>query len=78
MERRFLPTVSLSIDYLGPAPLGAWVQGQAEVLRGTRNLLFAQGLVSADGQPALRVNGIFKMGALFGDGSGQDPFNLIP
>ena len=30
---RFLPTVSLQIDYLAPAPLGAWVQGEAQVLR---------------------------------------------
>ena len=30
---RFLPTVSLQIDYLAPAPLGAWVEGNAQVLR---------------------------------------------
>jgi len=72
MERRFLPTISLSIDYLAPAPLGAWVQGQADVLRTTRNLLFAQGLVYADGQLALRVNGIFKMGPVIGDGRNAD------
>jgi uncharacterized protein (TIGR00369 family) len=59
---KFLPTISLQIDYLSPAPLGAWVQGEAEVLRVTRTLVFAQGLVSADGVPALRVSGIFKIG----------------
>ena len=26
-ERRFLPTISLNIDYLGPSRLGAWVPG---------------------------------------------------
>lgn len=62
---KFLPTVSLQIDYLAPAPLGAWVQGEAEVLRVTRSLVFAQGLVSADGVPALRVSGIFKIGKAF-------------
>ena len=60
---RFLPTVSLQVDYLSPARLGAWVQGEAEVLRVTRSLVFAQGLVTADGVPALRVSGIFKIGA---------------
>jgi len=59
---RFLPTISLQIDYLSPAALGAWVQGEAEVLRVTRSLVFAQGLVTADGVPALRISGIFKIG----------------
>ena len=59
---RFLPTVSLQIDYLAPAPLGAWVQGEAEPLRVTRSLVFAQGLVKADGVPCARVSGVFKIG----------------
>lgn len=62
---RFLPTVSLQIDYLAPAPLGAWVEGDAQVLRVTRSLVFAQGLATADGMPILRVSGICKIGAPF-------------
>ncbi len=65
LGERFLPTVSLDIDYLAPAPLGSWVQGQAQVLRTTRSLVFAQGLVSADGEPVARVSGVFKIGAAF-------------
>jgi uncharacterized protein (TIGR00369 family) len=76
-ERRFLPTISLQMDYLAPAPLGAWVQGEADILRTTRNLLFAQGVVSADGTPALRVSGIFKQGVLIGDGTDRDPLMLL-
>lgn len=75
-ERRFLPTISLQVDYLGASPLGAWVQGEGEVLRVTRNMLFAQGLVTADGAAVLRVSGIFKLGALIGDGSDRDPLRL--
>jgi hypothetical protein len=56
--------------------LGAWIQGEADVLRTTRNMLFGQGLVTADGEPALRVSGIFKMGQLVGDGTGNDPLGL--
>lgn len=59
---RFLPTISLQVDYLAPAPLGAWVQGEAQVLRATRNMVFAQGLATADGVPCLRVSGVFKIG----------------
>ena len=75
MERRFLPTISLQIDYMGAVALGAWVQGEADVLRTTRNMLFGQGLVSADGQTALRVSGIFKRGQLT-DGKASDPLDL--
>jgi len=59
---RFLPTISLQIDYLAPAPLGCWVEGEAQTLRATRSLVFAQGLVSADGTPCARVSGVFKIG----------------
>lgn len=59
--RHFLPTIGLQIDYLGPSRLGAWVEGRAELLRRTRNMVFAQGLVTADGEPALRVSGTFKI-----------------
>jgi uncharacterized protein (TIGR00369 family) len=59
---RFLPTISLQIDYLAPAPLGAWVEGEAGLLRATRSLVFAQGLVQADGVPCARTSGVFKIG----------------
>jgi len=65
MRHQFLPTVSLQLDYMAPAPLGAWVQGEAEVLRVTRSLVFAQGMISADGTPCLRMSGIFKIGKPF-------------
>ena len=67
LHGRFLPTVSLQIDYLAPAPKGAWVEGQAQVLRTTRSLVFAQGLVTADGQTVARVSGVFKIGAARAD-----------
>jgi uncharacterized protein (TIGR00369 family) len=64
---RFLPTISLQIDYLAPSPLGAWVQGEAQVLKATRSLVFMQGLVQADGTPVARVSGLFKVGPPFDD-----------
>ncbi|MFZ4480487.1 MAG: PaaI family thioesterase [Rhodoferax sp.] len=76
IELRFLPTISLQVDFMGSAPLGSWVQGEAEVLRSTKNMLFGRGLVSADGQPALRISGIFKRGQLIGDGRASDPLGL--
>ena len=68
---RFLPTVSLQLDYLAPAPLGAWLQGEAQVLRTTRTMVFAQGLVTADGVPTARVSGILKIGPPFDGRAGH-------
>ena len=60
--RKFLPTVSMSTDFLAPVPLGSWLNGRTQVLRVTRNLVFAQGLIFADDTLAVRVNGVFKIG----------------
>lgn len=59
---RVLPTVSLQLDYLAPARRGAWVEGRMQVLKATGSLVFAQGLVSADGEPALRASGVLRRG----------------
>ncbi len=75
-ERRFLPTISLQIDYLGPSALGSWVQGEAQILRTTRNMVFGQGLVYADGAPALRFSGVFKLGPAWGDAEDTDPLRV--
>ena len=62
---RFCPTISLQIDYLAMAPLGAWVQGEAQVLRVSRTMIFMQGLVTADGINVARASGVFKIGPAF-------------
>jgi uncharacterized protein (TIGR00369 family) len=64
---RFLPTINLQIDYLAASPLGSWVQGEAQLLRATRSLVFMQGLVHADPLAVARVSGIFKIGPPFDD-----------
>ena len=64
-RNRFLPTISLQLDYLAGAPLGSWEQGEGQVLRATRNMVFLQGLLTADGVPIVRASGIFKIGPAF-------------
>ena len=39
---------------------GAWVEGRLQVLRSTRNLVFCQGNLQADGALVLRLSGIAK------------------
>ena len=65
--RRFLPTVSLQIDYMAPANLGDWVEGEADILKVTHTMVFAQGIVHSNGVLALRCSGLMKIGPPFGD-----------
>lgn len=82
MELGMMPTVNLTCDFLAPAPLGSWVEGKAEPVKITKNLLFAQGSVTADGNLVLRANGIFKIvsstSTKSGDFSLQSLFDFKP
>ncbi len=55
-----LPTISLSLDYLGPTANGAWVEARAEIAKITRGMVFVSELVTADGEPVVRAHGIFR------------------
>lgn len=57
---RFLVTVNMTTDFLAAAKPGDWVEGTGSVLRASKNFVFAQGLLSVQGQPIARINGIFK------------------
>jgi uncharacterized protein (TIGR00369 family) len=76
IPRVFLPTISLQMDFMAGAPLGSWVQGQADILRVTRNLIFSQALVHADGVLAMRASGVFRRGPLLPDSSGDQMLRL--
>lgn len=55
-----LPTISLSLDYLAPAALGAWVDARVSVSRIGRSTGFVSAMVHADGVPVLRASGVFR------------------
>jgi uncharacterized protein (TIGR00369 family) len=57
----FMPTINLTCDYIAPAPEGCWLEGTAEVVRTTRNLAFANIMLTADSTPCVRGNGILKI-----------------
>ncbi len=69
VANRFLPTISLQMDYMAPSKLGDWVEGESEVLRVTHTLVFAQGLVRSNGVMALRCSGVCKIGPIFQPGA---------
>lgn len=54
------PTVSMTLDYLGAACPGQWVEGRARVLRVTNRLAFSECLFTAEGEMTLRASGIFR------------------
>jgi len=58
----FTPTISMNINFLAPAPLGAWIEGRARILRRSANLLFIDGTISAGDRPVVQASGIFKRG----------------
>jgi uncharacterized protein (TIGR00369 family) len=57
---QYLLTVNMSTDFLGPALAGDWVEGECEVLRASKNMVFSQGMLRVAGKPILRFNGLFK------------------
>jgi uncharacterized protein (TIGR00369 family) len=63
-QSRFLPTVSMTCDFLAPAREGAWVEGHVTVLRVTRNLVFSSALLDIPGEgPVARASGVMKLTA---------------
>ena len=54
------PTITLSVDYLAPAPVGKWVVLSANVLRTTRTLIFTQAVVTIDDVPVARSSAIYR------------------
>lgn len=59
---RFLPTVSMSCDFLGPARIGSWIDGRIEVLRVTGSHAFSQAMLRTNaGDPVARASGILLL-----------------
>lgn len=55
------PTVSISIDYVAPAPAGAWVQSEPELVRRTGTLLFFHSMIYAGETLCARASGIYRL-----------------
>ena len=63
---KFLPTVSMTFDFVAPAEVGDWVEGRAEVVRQTRSLLFTNIYLTVGEEKFLRASQIAKIPS--GDG----------
>jgi len=58
----FYPTINMTSDFVAPAKLGDWVHGEAEVIRATRNLVFASCVLMVGDEPVMRASGVLKRG----------------
>lgn len=54
------PTITLSVDYFAPAPLGALVEAQVELMNQTRTMLFVQSLLTVEGRRIGRASAIYR------------------
>lgn len=57
----FAPTLSLNIDFLGPARLGDWVEAQARLVKRTGRYLFTDALLTSGGETVARSSAIYAM-----------------
>jgi len=58
---RRLVTVSLSVDFLGRALVGQWLEFDTVFVKPGSTLCFAQAFVTADGQPCARADAVFRV-----------------
>jgi uncharacterized protein (TIGR00369 family) len=56
-----LLTASLTVDFIGSAKIGQWLQVEPHVIKTGRTLCFAQCLVTADGIPCSRASATFSV-----------------
>jgi uncharacterized protein (TIGR00369 family) len=59
---RFFSTISLTSDFIAPAPLGAWIEARPQLLKVTRSMAFVHCMVTLDDAPVLRTSGTFRHG----------------
>ncbi|MBY0331531.1 MAG: PaaI family thioesterase [Acetobacteraceae bacterium] len=56
-----ISTVTLSLDYLGPAPEGCWLEARAAVTRIGGSLAFVEGAIPADAARVGRASAVFSV-----------------
>lgn len=54
-----MTTANLSIDYVGTAKLGDWIESQVQVIKAGSRLAFAKALISAAGKPVASTSAVF-------------------
>lgn len=58
-QQHHRPTVTLSVDYAGPAQLGDWVEAQVSLVKETRSLVFTNAVLTANGRVVAQSRAIY-------------------
>jgi acyl-coenzyme A thioesterase 13 len=53
-------TVTMNAEFIGAGPIGVFIEATGEMTKAGRSLLFARGLVTADGKSLLSFSGTLK------------------
>ena len=61
VDQRPCATVQLAVQYVGALQLGAFAVIQAEIVRATRSLVFARGVMTAGDQVIATADGVWKV-----------------
>ncbi len=58
---QFLPSINNTVDFLGMAREGDWLETKTDVIKTTKRMGFAQGVLSGPDGAVMRFNGICKI-----------------
>lgn len=53
-------SLSVTVDFMRPAKAGEWLEIAVATRKRSQNLLFAEGLITADGKSVARASGLFS------------------
>lgn len=56
-----LVTVSLTVDFIGSAKIGQWIEIRPTVIKTGKSLCFASAIIMADESVCARASGVFKV-----------------
>ena len=54
-------TVNLTLDFVGAARIGQWLEFDTNFVKAGSTLCFAQAIVTADAEPCARANAVFRV-----------------
>jgi acyl-coenzyme A thioesterase 13 len=66
-----MSTASLTIDYLGTAPIGSWVESRVTINKVGRQLAFADNTITADGRLVAKARALFAIAGVPQAAGGQ-------
>jgi acyl-coenzyme A thioesterase 13 len=68
-------TASLSIDYLGAAPLGSWVESRVAINQVGQHLAFADAVITSGDRPVAKARALFAIADRVQAAAGLGPGN---